>query len=139
MENRSGQINFAGWQRFSHISVGGGFAPEDEYDEYDEYDVLNTKSNVPFDEKLPVLWAVNAAGVVYKRQGITRENRKGTSWTAISAFPPMREVSVNGDGKTIWGLSQEPTYGGYKVYYRMEGGRFWIPLGGRGAKTISAF
>ena len=136
-----------GWQRFSHISVGGGFtSASDDGSLFDEEaeDLLRKSTTdeyeaVPFADKLPVVWAVNAAGVVYRREGIVRENRRGTSWTAVSAYPPMREVSVNGNGQVIWGLSQERTWGGYKIYFREATGRFWIPLGGPGARSISAF
>ena len=57
----------------------------------------------------------------------------------------MREVSVNGDGTVVWGLSNERVQGGYKIYYiDAVQGRFWIPVGGfnravRGAVSISAF
>ena len=59
--------------------------------------MLRSKSSVnsdsePFTEKLPVVWAVNDGGVVYRRLGITRDNRAGTSWKPVSAWPAMREV-----------------------------------------------
>ena len=91
-----------GFQRFSHISVGGGFGSPKTVDDgkddtRNELDVLRSKSSVntdgePFTEKLPVVWAVNDGGVVYRRLGITRDNRAGTSWKPVSAWPAMREV-----------------------------------------------
>lgn len=141
-----------GAQRLVWISVGGGFGDSGLPDDVDGPEVLRLADGTynddiagsQFDSRLPEVWGVGASGLVYRRTGITRANRAGTSWEVVSAFPPMRSVTVNGDASIVYGTSTERVADGYRIYYFVvNGGRFWIPLGGitsiAGAVSIAAF
>lgn len=142
-----------GAQRLVWISVGGGFGDTRRPDDENGPDILRlTNGNdddddvdySQFDPRLPEVWGVGASGLVYRRTGITRGDRAGKSWEVVSAFPPMRTVSVNGDASIVYGTSTERVADGYRMYYFVvNGGRFWIPLGGitniAGAVSIAAF
>jgi len=119
----------SGWsqlsgQRLNRISVGGGFGGS----------------------SLPVVWGVTTSGTVYSRTGITNNNRRGSGWATISVSPRFRNLSVNGLGDTVYGLSDERVNGGYRIYYQTIGGFGvgWQPLDQpgtlfQGASSISAF
>lgn len=125
--NRTG----TGWTQISRnflvsISVGGGFAGGS---------IL----------ELPIVYGVGSSGTVYRRDGITQNNRSGSNWTPLTVSPPMRQVSVNGDGTVLWGISQArvlgSTGGGYGIYYYAlndVGTQRWNAVSGA-ANSISAF
>lgn len=72
--NRKG----TGWTQITRnflvsISVGGGFAGGS---------IL----------ELPIVYGVGSSGTVYRRDGITQDNRSGSDWTALTVQPPMQQV-----------------------------------------------
>lgn len=69
---------------------------------------------------MPVVWGCTQSGTVYARTGITNNNRRGSGWTTISAFPRIQNLSVNGLGDTVYGLSDERVNGGYRIYYQVR-------------------
>ena len=54
------------------------------------------------DEAVPEIWGVTLQGNVFKRIGITPENRVGTTWILIpSPGITFQKVAVMGNGK-VW-------------------------------------
>jgi len=125
--NRTG----SGWNLISSnflldISVGGGFAGGS---------IL----------ELPIVYGCGATGTVYRRDGISQNNRSGSTWTPLTVSPRMQKVSVNGDGSVLWGVSTERVFGsngsGFKIFYYPLADfstQRWIPISGA-AIDISAF
>lgn len=107
----------------AQISVGGGFS-------------TGGTGPLLLDEAVPEIWGVTLQGNVFKRIGITPENRVGTTWILIpSPGITFQKVAVMGNGK-VWALSDIPSLGGFVVFYFT--GLVWIPISG-GATDISAF
>jgi hypothetical protein len=58
------------------------------------------------------VWAIDNQDNVYYREGITSEDKKGTSWSHPDDTKTMRQVAICTNGN-VWGVDEEN-----KLWYR---------------------
>lgn len=113
------------------ISVGGGFGSP-----FADGGGAGPLLSPGFPGNVAKVWGTDSLGTVYERVGITAQNPQGDRWQSVpSQGIPFRQVAVMGNGD-VWGLSQIPTIGGFRIFHFVNGA--WQFVSG-GAVDITAF